>query len=245
MSAKTKQSKTPKQSKAEPVEQVEQAEPIEFDAAVDMGRHFVALIELNEELGALADRVKPKYGKQTVAKLAEAIGLTYDTLKKYRTVYRAYKDKQKEMGETSPPFAVLSALAAVPERADIIKANPDLTTAVARGIAQAHKANTTATNGQPKERWIVTETRRWFDDAMEAARKTFKFGHPPQERLDPDVLRAALADPDQTVAVLRKSANANTTLADAIEDALANGTAPSRPEPMFEGATPEAARASV
>ena len=82
----------------------------------------------------------------------------------------------------------------------------------------------------------MTETRRWFNDAVEAARETFKFGHPAQERLDPVVLRAAVDDLDQSVSALRKSATATTTLADAIEEALATDPPP-RPEPMWKDAT--------
>jgi hypothetical protein len=228
-----KQSKT---LKAEPVKA--KAEPlpeIKFDDAVIMGRTFVAYIKSNEwELGALADRVEKKYGKNTLAKLAEEIDFPLDRLARCRSTYRAYKGTP--IAESTPNFnfGAATALQADPERVSILQAEPDMKPTKARTIARANKAAKANQDTTTSERWIVIETRRWFDDAMEAARKTFKFGHPAPERHDSVVLRAAVADLDQLISVLRKGALSLSTAAEAIEDALA--TRPAPPPPMFDEA---------
>jgi len=246
-----------------PDEQGETVDQLEFDVAVTEAKGHIWSVEFHErKIGELADRVEPKYGDATLEKFAEAIGLPYESVKRYRSTYRKYKDAN--FGETSPPSAgVLAALQGHPKRDEIIKEFPKLKVREARTLAsdyrkaseddttditEAEPASTTGTPAQgqvkPKEGYLIIETRSWFEDAVRAARATFKYGHTAQERLDSYVLTKALADPDDVERVLREGAKALTTLADAIKDALADARANARAKPkppMFPDETARAA----
>ena len=41
----------------------------------------------------MADKLEPKYGEETLFQFAADIGIDYETLKTYRTTYRAWKDE--------------------------------------------------------------------------------------------------------------------------------------------------------
>jgi hypothetical protein len=68
--------------------------------------------------------VKPEYGDSTMEKLAEKLGIKLSTLSHYRTVYRAWKDILPPGAKF--PFAVLKELAAVPNRAGLLMAEPNM-----------------------------------------------------------------------------------------------------------------------
>jgi hypothetical protein len=60
---------------------------------VERGQFLVEQTAGNQyHLGELADSIEPKYGKGTLESFAEAIGIEYNTLKGYRTVWRKWKD---------------------------------------------------------------------------------------------------------------------------------------------------------
>ena len=239
MKAKTQQSKTPKQSKAKP-EPVKQAEPVEqarinFDTAVTEAKGHIWSKEFHEtKIGELADRLEPKYGAQTLAKFAEAIGLAYETVKKYRTVFRKYKDTP--IGETSTSFAVKSSLAAVPEAADIIMAKPEMTTPEARGIASAHRSST-----KKAKPFKTRDEPGWLRDAVaDALKARTKYGRAKPEDFDPEVLRVVFPNLGKAVASLREGENTYRLVADLMEAAAAkpDSAAPTHHEPMFEDAKP-------
>src|SRR5262245_39416922 len=72
---------------------------IEFEDAVAQGKPLVAKLKSQTKavegtemkLGELADRVKPVYGEETIAVLAVKLEVAAGTLKRCRSVYRAYK----------------------------------------------------------------------------------------------------------------------------------------------------------
>jgi hypothetical protein len=72
----------------------EDEEKLVFDEEdLVVGRRLVTEIADSQyKLGELADGIEPKYGKGTLESFADEIGIEYNTLKGYRTVWRAWKD---------------------------------------------------------------------------------------------------------------------------------------------------------
>jgi hypothetical protein len=91
-------------------------------------------------LGELADTIKPEYGEGTLAKFAQAIGLTTSTLSRYREVYRAWKHFSAP-GRELPSYSVARALEAVPNRADFVSDKPHMTKREAERIARDYNRN--------------------------------------------------------------------------------------------------------
>jgi hypothetical protein len=106
---------------------IAQADTIPYDDAVSEGKEIVAKIEDAERgqlrLGELADRLEPKYKDSTLAKCAKELGIEQSTLNHYRTVYRAWKDNILPPGAK---LAVLKELATGPDRAELIKSEPNM-----------------------------------------------------------------------------------------------------------------------
>jgi len=246
----------PTKTKKRDQKQSQHSEYIAFDKAVAEGKKLVAALQSNERrLGELADRVEPKYGKNTLARLAKALRVKFSTLNRCRSVYRAWKG----IKATSPISAgVASALAAHPAREEIIedyrKANRKLTVAKARTfmrdyrVAHGKEQEQDQEQGQdkaqeqdpwldqirhlePQLRWKVIEARSWLAElvnfALEAHRK---YGHLSQEHIDLEVLRYATVDePDKLVTTLRLGGLPFIAVADKIEGA--HTTPPLLPPP--------------
>jgi hypothetical protein len=128
---------------------------------------------------------------------------------------------------------VLQALAAHPEREEIIeanrKANRKLTVREARKLMKDYRK----AHGLQEE-WQVGETRRWLAEAVKHALEAHKkYGHPAQEHLDPAILRQAVDEPDKLVDSLRLGGRALNTLADEVECAFTTPAA-LLPAPMFD-----------
>jgi hypothetical protein len=118
-------------------------ETIPFDDCVREGREIVARIKDAEQgqlrLGELADKVvQTKYGDRTLAKFAEAIGISHCTLERHRSVYRAWKEIPAP-GPELPSYAAMRALQDHPDRAGIVRDNPKLTKAEASRMMSDHK----------------------------------------------------------------------------------------------------------
>lgn len=110
---------------------------LDYDAAVAEGRQIVTALKNNEwALGELADRVKTKYGANTLARFAEDIGVEPSTLERYRSVYRAWKETP---GPAPESFAVAQTLQSHPNRAELVRKNPKLTRREARKIKRPYK----------------------------------------------------------------------------------------------------------
>ena len=163
-----------------PPEPVEQVEQIKFDDAVEMGLRFVSNIKLNEwELGALADRVEPKYGKATLKRFAEELGVPYETLRKYRYVYRKFRGKH--IGDNFPFLACSPSLAGVEDGPELIQANPEMTTTEARKVASERSTK----KGKQKKLGETRNTPGWYRDAVEHTKKAnSKYGYAKPEDFD-------------------------------------------------------------
>jgi hypothetical protein len=109
--------------------EVQTTDTIPFDAAVAEIKDILAKLKeaayLPLRLGEIAHKVQPEYGdRSTIEELAKQSGIELSTLENYRSVYRAWKDKL-------PPgaifaFTVLKELAAVPNRAELLMAEPNM-----------------------------------------------------------------------------------------------------------------------
>ena len=105
---------------------------VPYDEAVIEAKKIMSDIEDRQwRLGDLADRLEPKYGDQTLAKFAEAIGHKTDTVMTWRTTARAWPEKTIRIG-----FAVARILNAFPNRQQIVHENPFLTVPQARKLAR-------------------------------------------------------------------------------------------------------------
>ena len=226
-STKTKKQKTKKQKRAR-----KQPNQAEWDKLVAKGKKLVAALDSNERnLGELADSVETKYRKKSLARFAEEIEVKFSTLNRCRSAYRAWKGI--EIKGPSPKSGVLQALAAHPEREEIIeanrKANRKLTVREARKLMKDYRK----AHGL-QEDWRVGETRRWFGEAVKHALEAHKkYGHLKQEHFDLNILRQAVDEPDKLVATLRLGGRALNTLADEVECALTTPAA-LLPPPMFD-----------
>jgi len=105
---------------------------IPYDSAVVAGKKIVADIEdMQWRLGALADRLEPKYGDATLARFAEELGINYRTLKNMRCVTRAWQES-----DCRPSFCIGQSLMAHPNREEIVRKNPFLTVHAARALSR-------------------------------------------------------------------------------------------------------------
>jgi hypothetical protein len=241
--------KTKKQKRAR--KQPNQAEQADWNKLVAQGKKLVAALHSKErELGKLADGVETKYGKESLARFAEELEVKVATLNRCRSAYRAFKGTDSGSGAS---FAVLKALQAHPDRAEIIKDNPKLTkrqaTAIMRTWRQVQEQDQAQEQEQdewlerlrnldPQLRWKVIEARHWLDAAKKHALETIKYGHPAEQHLDSEVLRHAVDEPDKLVTTLRLGGQALNTLADEVECALTTPLA--LPPPMFDdNSTPD------
>jgi hypothetical protein len=138
------------------------AEPIGYDDAVREAKQLVARGEkahatidsTKMRLGELAHRVKPKYGEETITRFASDIGVAACTLRRCRSVFRAWNEIQAP----APKFAVAQELQSHPGRAEIIKRNPNLTKQQARKLMRGYKKSQEGAATQ--EEWERRDNRR-------------------------------------------------------------------------------------
>jgi hypothetical protein len=96
---------------------------IPYDDAVEQGKHLLNLMrDYQNELGQLAYKLEPKYGDQTLERFASEIGIDYETLKTYRTTYKAWKDEPARPAS----FSVARALNRHPQKYQIFLDNEDM-----------------------------------------------------------------------------------------------------------------------
>jgi hypothetical protein len=125
-------------------------EIIPFDAGVDEAMQILANIDKVTDaghlrIGEIADKLETKYADRTLAKFAEAIGKSPSCVKRWRSVYRAWKDTQ--IGATWPqlniPYSVLRELQDLPDREQLLIDDPKMTvreaTRLKRNRANADK----------------------------------------------------------------------------------------------------------
>jgi hypothetical protein len=174
----------------------------------------------------------PKFG---VKQALQAHPQKAELLKKFPNMTRA--DARAHMRI----YKVREALKGHPLCEEIIKDNPKLTLSQARtrmndynsGQGKGQHQDQAQTQAQTQdENWKVNEVRRYYAQVAKHAQEAIKYRHPFDNAfLDPDLLRQALDNPDQTIASLRLGGNALISAADAVEHALAPPLA--LPAPMW------------
>lgn len=115
---------------------------IDYDAAVVEGKEIVEDIaaklasaqDRRMRLGELADAVEKAYGEGRLTKYAKDIGAALCTLKRSRSVYRAWAENEAAPPLLPKSFAVAQDLQRHPRRFEIIKKDPDITTRKARTL---------------------------------------------------------------------------------------------------------------
>ena len=109
---------------------------IPFEDAVRECKQIRARIEGRNEdterdhfrIGEIADKVQTKYKDRTHAELAKRSNIAYSCLKRYLSVYRAWKGTPfGAPGPQSVSYSVLRELATLEDREQIIRDNPNMT----------------------------------------------------------------------------------------------------------------------
>lgn len=135
-----------------------------------------------------------------MAKFATRIGLTPCTVKRYRTVFRAWKEiLQKSAPGLLLKYSVARALAGLPDRESLIKEMPAMTTREAIRLRDAHNNHKNETE----------EMDRWFRDVVKRANKDQR-----DEKyldVDPDILRKVI-QPSSLLNTLLKGGEARIRL---------------------------------
>ena len=149
---------------------------INYDEAVHEAKGIVAKIDDAERgqlrLGELAHKLDKKYGDRTLAKFAAEIGVAKCTLDRYQTVYRAWEEKLAP-GPISTSYAVLRELQTHPDRAQIIRKNPNLTKREAHELMRKREGAAKTKQEQEQEQeqedeWLK-HNRKWFKDLVAVA----------------------------------------------------------------------------
>jgi hypothetical protein len=103
---------------------------IKYEAAVDELKTLRDGTDSNIwRMAEIAMAVEPKYGEETLQRLATDVGLAYTTLRHYRTTVDAWP----ECG-VRPPFSVAYILNSHDDRLALIKKKPDMTKREAKKI---------------------------------------------------------------------------------------------------------------
>jgi hypothetical protein len=127
---------------------------VDWNEAVTEGRAIVARADQDQmRLGELADQVDKAYGENSLAKFGKEIGVAACTLKRRRSVYRAYKGIGAPV-PLSQPFSVLQELAVHPQRDKIIVERPQLTKREARDLVRQYHGHSLTLRRTETERWL-------------------------------------------------------------------------------------------
>jgi hypothetical protein len=149
---------------------------IPFEDAVRKCKEIRARIEgRNEEterdhfrIGEIADKVETKYKDRTHAKLAERSNIAYSCLKRYLSVYRAWKGTPfGAPGPQSVSYSVLRELASLEDREQIIRDNPNITKREAEQLRRERDGKGDG-NGEPQGSFR-TDNRRYLKDVCTRA----------------------------------------------------------------------------
>jgi hypothetical protein len=196
------------------------AQPNSYDAAVAEAKQILQNITTAESgrmrLGELAAQVETDYGEETLKKFAKEIDMALCTLLRSRSVYRAWA----EIKATPPNFSVAQELQKLPDRAQIIKNNPNISTREARKKRlQYDKQEKRREQSAPG--WQLKEYKKWFKGVVEHANTMESDAQIVDDPLDParrKILCQAI-EPN-LLAELRESGNAAIKLADFLQRLL-------------------------
>jgi hypothetical protein len=135
---------------------------INFDAVVTELKQIVARGSADAwRVAELAYKVETRYRDETLTKLAKQLGggIAACTLQRRRTVYQAWADSGVAAGIS---FAVAQELAPHPDRVQIIRDKPNISSREARKKAQEWKEQQ-----DPADPSLgVKNMKKWFDDLL-------------------------------------------------------------------------------
>lgn len=144
---------------------------MKYEEAVRLGRMIVREFDKNQwQLGELAHSLEPLYGKKTLERYSDDIGINFHSLRNCRTVYRAWMKSNYK-----PNFSVAKALAKLPNKEMIVRREPEITVREAILTARLHKDRTS----EKKYRDMVIHrivarlcriTNRFLDQTSEEAK---------------------------------------------------------------------------
>jgi hypothetical protein len=182
-----------------------------YDKAVAEGKDIAARMDRDwRQLGELAHQVGREWGEEKLKDFAKDTGIPYGTVKRERSVFRAYKD----IGAPEPrSYSVAKELATHPDRAKILQQHPQLTKAEAHKLICAYRK---------KERGNVSWRRKEIEDSLDALAGAAKTAQRSELKLvknaaDYRLLKELTAQRSQFAAELRKGAAALLRSADLID----------------------------
>jgi hypothetical protein len=93
-------------------------EAFTWDEAVQRAKYLHYSAEFNQlAMGKLASKVQTAYGKESLRAFANETGISYETIKRYRSVWRAW-EKEPVRPTT---YSIARALARIPDKARIVR----------------------------------------------------------------------------------------------------------------------------
>jgi hypothetical protein len=191
------------------------APELSFEDACVEGKRLVEEMNAKDDsvqwrLGELADLIEPKYGAKTLSKFAHRIGRAPCTVKRYRTVYRAWKDfLPKNAPGLRFPYSVARELAGIVDRESresLIERMPTMTKSQAATFRKAHQNPESETE----------EIDRWWKDSIKRANKDL--GDEKYLDVDRHILRRVVKQ--GLLKTLRNGGEARIRLADGLQKIL-------------------------
>jgi hypothetical protein len=155
------------------------AEAKQIDQAADKGQMRLAQI---------AAQVETKYGEGSLKQFAQDTGIALCSLQRRRSVWRAWVDIK-----AAPPklYSVAQELQAHPERARIVKEEPDITSSRARKLMREYKEQQRPQKANNGGGWTVEGTKRWFNDLVTRASAAIEDG-PALDKVEDEILKQAI-----------------------------------------------------
>jgi len=118
---------------------------VPYDEGVVEGKKIMTEIEdRNWRLGDLANHVEPKYGENTLVRFAQDIGVPFNTLRNWRKIVKAWQEYDRPRS-----FCIAADLVTLPNRAEIVRDNPNISSSAARKLAKEYRA--AAVKGEQEE----------------------------------------------------------------------------------------------
>jgi hypothetical protein len=197
----------------------------EYVRWVEEGKQIVKQMNADKEahedrkmlLGKLADGVAKKYTENRLGRFAKAIGMAECTLKRCRSVYRAWYGADAPKGATPPKsYSVAQELQSHPDRFAIIERRPNLTVREARRITRRDKKEQMSVPD-----WLRKETRRWDSDVVKHAGLMLRDASVTDGEILPELQQIWREEIDpEILPALREACEAGLKLADYMEKVL-------------------------
>jgi hypothetical protein len=145
----------------------------EYEQWVKEGKQIVSQMEAGEnlkmKLGELADGVVKVYSEKKLEQFAKAIGKAACTLKRCRSVYRAWCGEEAPKGAAPPEsYSVAQELQGHPDRFEIIQQKPNISTRQARGEMRRYKKSQSEAE-VAQDGWARKNIKAWSRNIVKDA----------------------------------------------------------------------------